>query len=233
MTTDLAEEAGLDVSPIPESAAKQLRELLPAYASGKNPIDMTGTVFGDNPNVVKEVLELLDEEVEDAVLLLTSAQHPAAYERVAETLAPTLTNTKNFAMVTWLAPSTAIEQSFRNSNVPFFSSPVLAIRVLGAMLAANSGAEDSLSGVPEGEEALGTHRHSDGHPAPHMTVLTEDVTKGLLKEAGITRARGSNRGNTRGCDGHRRTSGLPSGSKSVFTSNCPPDALWTACARGS
>lgn len=57
---DDAEQAGLDVSPMPEAAQETLRELLP-YASPNNPVDATAQALTDLPLMSNFIRAMLDQ----------------------------------------------------------------------------------------------------------------------------------------------------------------------------
>lgn len=58
--SDVAEDAGLDVSPMPEDAQTELKEMLP-YASPVNPVDVTAQALTDLPTMTKFIGSMIDK----------------------------------------------------------------------------------------------------------------------------------------------------------------------------
>src|SRR5699024_7283743 len=58
---DEIEETGLEVASLEERTSEQLREVIPAFGSVANPIDITGQVLSD-PGLLTKSINILNED---------------------------------------------------------------------------------------------------------------------------------------------------------------------------
>lgn len=177
LASDLAEDNGLLLSLMPDEAQERLANLLPTFASARNPIDVTPGVYND----VTAAAAVVGEAVRDSedTLVICSALPGAASERFATATAATLKSMKAAAVAMWFCGSPEIADSYRNAGIPYFADASLGFRCLGL--------------VTRQRGVSGPRRVPPPVPAINWcptagsvnTVVTEDVVSGELAKAGL------------------------------------------------
>ncbi|HIH75641.1 MAG TPA: acetate--CoA ligase family protein [Methanosarcina sp.] len=129
---DACEEAGLKVPELSEAAVKKLKEKLPAFASVRNPIDLTGSVRDEH--YVAALQETPSEEYDLAIVSLLWGP-PLLTEGVAEII-------RNFAErcgkpILISSPggkfSRELASAFTETGIPVFFSPESAVRAAAVL----------------------------------------------------------------------------------------------------
>ena len=67
LIADAAEDMGIEMAPMPETAQAELKKLVP-YAAPRNPVDVTAQFFNDMSLVPKFLSKMLDEGGYDALI---------------------------------------------------------------------------------------------------------------------------------------------------------------------
>lgn len=133
---DACEEAGLIVSELSETAVKRLREELPAFASVRNPVDLTGSVRDEH--YIAAMQETPAEEYDLAIVSLLWGP-PLLTEGVAEKI-------RNFAdscgkPIIVSSPggkfSRELVSIFTKTGIPVFFSPESAVRAAAVLCVGN------------------------------------------------------------------------------------------------
>lgn len=83
MTTDLIDDAGLQIAKLSADVEKRLQEILPRASSVHDPVDVLGDAQADRYSQALEVL-LQDSDDIDAVLLLLTPQIMTEIEATAQ-----------------------------------------------------------------------------------------------------------------------------------------------------
>jgi acetyltransferase len=181
---DLLADEGLEVPALSAELQSAVRELLPAYASAVNPVDVT-TAWSLFPTVYPALVDLLARSGEvDAVvvvLLQRSATDASTVRGVAEAVAQLRADGVEVPVqACWVAPRSAddLARELQAGGVPVLRWPPRAARALGLARAA-ARARDRLA------------RPADDRPAPVAPGLTGDITDpqaaaALLRAFGVT-----------------------------------------------
>ena len=176
MMADSAARLGLDVVGFPESIRNRLAEILPAYASVSNPIDMT-SVLRTNPELYGKVLDVVvDSEIGDLFVVAFPASGKG-YD-VAGLAKMTSDRFSQLGLpVTVAIPQPSIANWFRDVGIPTFASETEALKALH-QLACHA---DLLNQVPV-----------DDSPGPIMQIpggnnpfMSEAESLAFLKEQGL------------------------------------------------
>ncbi len=136
VAADECERHGLAVPELPADVQAEIRGYVPAFASVRNPIDVTGQIRASATGYQDTVRAVLREQTIDAALLLvTMAAEPRAsfYGREIGALARAAAKP---LMVTWAGPLSLAQQGYgmlQDGHVPLFSSARGAVRALSAL----------------------------------------------------------------------------------------------------
>ena len=189
--TDLLADQGLVVPELSESLQKELRAIMPAYASARNPVDMTPawTLF---TTVYPGAIEMLARSGEVDVVVPVLLQRSASAE-VAVAVRDAVERLRADAVpvpvyVCWVAPRAADEHArvLNEAGVPCFTWPERTAQVAGVAVACGQG-------LRSGDGALGVENQTPGTgagapvpaPAPNGFLPTL-AARDLLAASGIT-----------------------------------------------
>lgn len=129
--------AGLDIPELTEVGKARIRAFVPAFASVRNPIDVTGQIRSSATGYQDAVRTVLGEDYIDAVLLLvTMAAEPRAsfYGREISGLAR---DAMKPVFVVWTGPVSLASEGFpmfRENRVPMFLSVRTAVNAMKALV---------------------------------------------------------------------------------------------------
>jgi acyl-CoA synthetase (NDP forming) len=189
--TDLLADEGLVVPELSESLQKELRAIMPAYASARNPVDMTPawTLF---TTVYPGAIEMLARSGEVDVVVPVLLQRSASAE-VAVAVRDAVERLRADAVpvpvyVCWVAPRAADEHArvLNEAGVPCFTWPQRTAQVAGVAVACGQGLR-SADGAPGAENQIpGAGAGAPVQaPAPNG-FLPAKAARDLLAASGIT-----------------------------------------------
>jgi len=124
LATDMAENTGLDVVPLPEEMARKLRDVLPKHCIVANPLDLTGDA---NAEMYRQVVEAAGPHF-DIVGLIFGDPIPGASGVVG---------TDPLQLVMYLGGAEVERQErllFHRKGIPVFPTPERGIRALSELL---------------------------------------------------------------------------------------------------
>jgi acyl-CoA synthetase (NDP forming) len=203
--TDLLADEGLVVPELSESLQADLRAIMPAYASARNPVDMT-PAWNLFTTVYSGAIEMLARSGEVDVIVPVLLQRSASAE-VAVAVRDAVQRLRADAVpvpvyVCWVAPRSADEHArlLNMAGVPCFPWPGRTAQVAGVAVRCGAGlrpAEDpappDTAGTPEGMPAPGRPEQArrTSRPASLPTVtpngfLPIEAARDLLVASGIT-----------------------------------------------
>jgi acyl-CoA synthetase (NDP forming) len=129
MAADYAEERGIPLAAVSDTAIQKLQKALPAFASLANPIDVTGALLG-NPQLLASVLPIVGEDRQSDLLLLALPVAGTGYDvpRFARDL---MAFGDAFGQsVAVAAPQASVRAEFATVCVPTFASERVAMDAL-------------------------------------------------------------------------------------------------------
>ncbi len=198
--TDLLADEGLVVPELSGTLQKELRAIMPVYASARNPVDMTPawklftTVY---PGAIEMLARSGEVDVVVPVLLQRSASAGVAVavrdavQRLRADRVPVP------VYVCWVAPRSADEHArvLHEAGVPCFAWPERTAQVAGVAVRCGAGLRWKKDQTP-GTEAPGSEKQAPGTgalddpaPAPRGSpvngFLSSAAARELLAEAGI------------------------------------------------
>jgi acyl-CoA synthetase (NDP forming) len=182
LAADLAEERGLSVPLIEGEKLARIEEIIPSYASGRNPIDPTPAVNA-RPEVAKDLFRVAAAGDDFDAAVVCASLWSRSGVLTAHTTADTLTDTELFSVVTWFAGSDEIANILLEAGLPYISSAAVAITALATLInmespeSANGELSDRSSTLAITAEAVG------------VETVTEDAVEESLRASGISTAR--------------------------------------------
>jgi acetyltransferase len=191
--TDLLADEGLVVPELSESLQARLRAIMPAYASARNPVDMT-PAWNRFTTVYPGAIEMLARSGEVDVIVPVLLQRSAS-AGVAEAVRDAVQRLRADAVpvpvyVCWVAPRSADEHArvLNLAGVPCFPWPERTAQVAGVAVRCGQGLRSG-AGAPGVENQIpGT---AAGPPAPLPAAaphgfLSAHAARDLLVASGIT-----------------------------------------------
>lgn len=202
LVADRCEELGLEVPDLDPESQKQLKQVIPAFGSAKNPIDMTAELVA-SPALLKKSLDIvLDDESTDSILLFFGMNKKNAVglaNDLHEVIDQARKQNKKPILVTWMAaPDTAVD-ILRRARVPLLFDAIRTTNSLGKLVASGS-SDGKAQTASEPSDAAGRFSPENmrslvksvlgGPVPPGKFSLTESQCKRIFREIGIAVPRG-------------------------------------------
>ncbi len=179
---DAAVDAGLNVTPLPDSTQAKLKQLIP-FAGTRNPVDFTASALNDTSLMYKNVSLTIEEANYDSHAVYLAGVPASQFTR--ESTLQVFTDLRNtypdeIMVMSMIGPPEVIAP-YEALNFPCFEDPSLAIRALGAMTFFG---EIFRRGAPQESPPLPV-----GSLPPPAHPTAEQEAKQLIAAAGIPVAR--------------------------------------------
>ena len=152
--TDLLEESGLSVPELPEETQQSLKSVLPAYASPKNPIDVT-TLWSQFTELYSQSIAALFECPEIDIIMPILLQRSAMMKEVVESVRDVVIHyqqelkIKKPVYVCWVSTREHLNnmEILQSAGIPCYEWPERTARIAGYV----SGYADYLEQIDNGE----------------------------------------------------------------------------------
>jgi acyl-CoA synthetase (NDP forming) len=136
LLADACAAHGLGVPGLSEATRARLREVLPAYASPQNPVDVTASILND-PGLLRAALRLIldDEAIGSLIVVASSVEGPMA-EKIAAELAALDAATDKPLIISWSSREDRVGDAYallREARVPLYRTPSRCCRSLAAL----------------------------------------------------------------------------------------------------
>lgn len=181
LIADLATQAGLVVPTLAQQTREHLDEVLPAFGSSLNPVDITAMAASDPSSLTRIMSIVVESNDVDAVLLALGPMDPVA-EQLVEAAAKVWETCPIPLVVVWGGGSRKYKQQLQLRGVPTFEDPRRAVTALAdyqRLSAVAVPVHSPLVNVPP----RGAGQPPSADAAPH--TLYEDEAYALLAEQGI------------------------------------------------
>ena len=176
MAADYAEERGIPLAGISETAGQRLKSALPAFAALANPIDVTGALLG-NPQLLASVLPIVGEDRQSDLLLLALPVAGTGYDVPAFARDMSDFSGSHEIAVAVAAPQKAVRDEFAKAGVPTFASERVAMDALAQVA-------DHAALLRRAPAATGPAR-PNRLPGGNHRFLHEAESLALLAQAGL------------------------------------------------
>ena len=132
MLADAIDANGLELAQLSPATETALAEIVPAFGSTRNPVDLTGQ-FLANPGMLKGALACLmaDPGVDAVVFFLGLGRRYG--ESIAEILRAIAADADKLLVVAWIAGPAAIIRRLQSEGMAVLQSPTRTIRALAAL----------------------------------------------------------------------------------------------------
>ena len=129
---DAIEANGLELTQLSPATESALAEIVPAFGSTRNPVDLTGQ-FLANPGILKGALACLmaDPGVDAVVFFLGLGRRHG--ESIAEILRSAAASSDKLLVVAWIAGPAAIIKQLMSERMAVLPSPTRTIRAIAAL----------------------------------------------------------------------------------------------------
>lgn len=184
---DVCAELGLAVPSLSPDSECRLREVLPAFGSTANPVDITGNVF-NAPDVLSKVLRIVgqDENVDSLVIIPALVQDRLAL-RFASEIVEFNRSTEKPVLVCWSARAELAEEAYAllSANaIPRYPTPLRAGRAL-SQISELAEARRKRASRGRAASARSRSRLEAVHTLGTAHTLSEHAAKQLLARYGI------------------------------------------------
>ncbi len=176
LIADAAEDAGLDVAPMPEAAQAELKAQLP-FAAPRNPVDVTAQFFNDLSLIPRFLRTMLDEGGYDALIgFWTSvAGSPVLSAPLLAYLKETMAGYSDRLLLHVMLAPEEVEKQYDEAGFPHFEDATRTVAAAAALMAFGEAFARGRAPVPP-------------LPAPAVLpdgALGEREAKALLAAAGL------------------------------------------------
>lgn len=178
LAADAAEDRGLALCEFDAAGVAALREVLPAYVSARNPIDMTTALLGQ-PQIYGRTLDAVAAQRQADMIFVGFPIGGEGYD-----FDDFSAQTGRFAQQSGVPVAVAanqdwVAQAFRKQGVPVFDSEGAAMRALGMLAQYTQAREAVLQGAPHAPAAARSHVAGEGR------ALDEVRSLAVLGDAGM------------------------------------------------
>jgi acyl-CoA synthetase (NDP forming) len=132
LMADAAAAHGVEVRPWDETWQQKLADVIPAYGSTRNPIDLTGTLVAE-PDILRRGLQMAVEHPEtDMIAVLLGCADGVAAQFIDD-IEAAHRSTDRPIVVVWTGGSGRPRQRLRDLGIPCYTDPTRAAAALGLL----------------------------------------------------------------------------------------------------
>ena len=137
LLADEASRLGLTIPELDAETQTLLSEVIPAYGSTVNPVDITAQVINEAGGFTKVLRALIENSDIDAIIIVISMIYGESGKIMAEEIVKAHKRAEKPLVVTWPAGNRLMMDNFdvlENGGVPWYKSPVEGIGALGKVM---------------------------------------------------------------------------------------------------
>jgi len=180
MMADAVETAGLPLADLADRTTAAISDLIPAFGSVENPVDVTAQLFqGDDGGFERVCAVLLDDDGVDCLAILLTTIVDDAATALATSIARVVADSSKQVFVVWLAPTSQTAPArdiLRAAGVSVSSAVRPPLRLLRHLLTGRR---------PGGPSASVDVSTAAAFVREHTAVLTEHGATPLLEALGV------------------------------------------------
>ena len=191
LCADTAEECGIRMAGLQMETVERIKKEIPPFGSPLNPVDITAQAINTAEGFSNVIQAMLADPGVDALVVVITMIVGEPGLRMARDLAGISAGSKKPIIVAWTAGEQLMGEQFeilRKSGVPYYQSPVRAVRALAKLMNYHDALPEKSAGGRLAESSI-----KNGEiPSLAMkilkkteTVLTEYQSKKLLGSFGI------------------------------------------------
>lgn len=191
LCADTAEECGIRMARLQAATVERIKKEIPPFGSPLNPVDITAQAINTAEGFSNVIQAMLADPGVDALVVVITMIVGEPGLRMARDLSGINAGSQKPIIVAWTAGENLMGDQFeilRKSGVPYYQSPVRAVRALAKLMNYNNSLQEKTAGARSAESST----KSRIIPSLAMkilkqaeTVLTEHQSKELLGSFGI------------------------------------------------
>ncbi|MFD5298913.1 acetate--CoA ligase family protein [Streptomyces mutabilis] len=132
MAADTASDFGLEVAPWAPEWQERLASRIPAFASPRNPVDLTGSMITD-PSLLRAALTTAIEYPDTDMIVIVLGNADGFADPVIEAVSELYGTTDRPIVFSWTGGTGEPRQRLRELGIPCFTDPTRAVGALGAL----------------------------------------------------------------------------------------------------
>ncbi|MEU0302946.1 acetate--CoA ligase family protein [Streptomyces sp. NPDC006175] len=132
MAADTASDFGLDVAPWEPEWQEKLASRIPAFASPRNPVDLTGSMITD-PSLLRTALATAIEYPGTDMIVIVLGNADGFADPVIEAVSELYRTTDRPIVFSWTGGTGEPRRRLRELGIPCFTDPTRAVAALGAL----------------------------------------------------------------------------------------------------
>lgn len=210
VVADEAVDLKLDIPELSAGTQKEIMEVIPAYGSAINPVDVTAQVLNEAEGFLKVLQAMVDTPAIDALVIVVTMIVGEPGRQMAEDIVRMSRCTRKPMTVAWTAGDRVMGDNLNvlvEGGVQFYRSPVRAVRAMGALMNYSVFRDGRLARTNEARNPVfsekpgfsGHRKPRDKHTAQlqnaHARANTEhvDTTNATAREAALALLDGADR----------------------------------------
>ena len=187
LVADEAVDLGLDIPELDSTTKEVIMEVIPAYGSALNPVDVTAQVINEAGDFMKVLQAMVDHPDIHALVIVVTQITGESGRQMARDMVKMSRITKKPLTVAWTTGDGLIGDQLgilKEGGVQYYKSPVRAVKAMGALM--NYGVFRKGYMARTGDRGAGTPSASSSHEAAVSILsgatssLTEHQGKELL-----------------------------------------------------
>jgi acetate---CoA ligase (ADP-forming) len=132
MAADTASDHGLEVAPWQPEWQERLAAVIPAFASPRNPVDLTGSMITD-PSLMRSALSTALENPDTDMVVIVVGNADSFADPVIEAVSELYATTDRPIAVSWTGGTGQPRRRLRELGIPCYTDPTRAVAALGAL----------------------------------------------------------------------------------------------------
>ncbi|GGU10305.1 acetate--CoA ligase family protein [Nocardioides albus] len=176
LMADAIEDHGLSLAPWDRAWAERMAAVLPAFASVRNPIDVTGALVTD-PELLRKALDVAIEHPDTDIITVLVGNMQRQEDQVCEIVESAAARTDRPIVTVWVGGTGRAVPRLARAGLVGFTEPVRAIRALSSLVRFWAPAESTPT-------TSAADPHDEPVPTPGR-VVDEVEVKRLLAAHGV------------------------------------------------
>ncbi|MBC8320727.1 MAG: acetate--CoA ligase family protein [Bacteroidetes bacterium] len=137
LMADEAADMGLNIPELDEKTTNAIREVIPAYGSALNPVDVTAQVINEADDFMKVLQVMLDNADIDALVIVITQIAGESGKQMARDIVKISKQTSKPITVAWTTGDNLVGEHLKilsDGGVQYYKSPVRAVRAMGVLM---------------------------------------------------------------------------------------------------
>ena len=133
LMADKCEELGLETPELTGKIKEQMLEIIPAYGSALNPVDLTGQLINDIDSLKQSATLLFNTYYIDIVVIFIGMLKNFC-EKIIEDIVELSRKTNKVLCVVWMDPPNGAIRILQENSIPTFEDPIRCIKAISVVV---------------------------------------------------------------------------------------------------